>query len=201
MRYLVVAFQKQRNAGGFKMPRIFTPDTVSMRAKERGLRPGDRLWAAGEKIEGDAFRLGNSDKNPATYLRWRDLGVAKTGKIETDHDQRSQTVSPGQGLSLFIERVVHADFNYIETRQQQTGKGALRQLAQEKGYSEVRQIHWFKLAEGKSMPAGLEVVFNNEPPGHCMLTVTHTMTVKDFLGMVETHLDFQYVGTDLFGTA
>ena len=100
---------------------------------------------------------------------------------------------------MFIERVVASDFNYISTQNGQCGKAALAKLAEEKGYKNPRQIHWFKMAEGKVMPAGLEVIFDNEPPGHCTLTVTRSMTVHEFLGLVNDHLGFSYFGTDIFG--
>ncbi len=181
------------------MPSFYTPDNIGARIKERGLKPGDRLWAAGDKIDSDAYRLGNSDKNPAVYLRWRDIGIERKGKIESEEDMNTHTVSPGQGLSLFIERIVHSDFNYITTRQGKAGKAVLRELAQESGYDSAAQMHWFTLEQGKVIPAGLVVKFDNEPPGHCTLTVTHTMTVKNFLTFINTHLNFKYVGTDIFG--
>jgi hypothetical protein len=126
------------------------------------------------------------------------VNAARQGKIETS-DAGSVVVKPGQGLSLFIEKMVHADFNHIASTTTQSGKAALSKLASERGYSDARQIHWFKLDEGKVMPVGLEVIFDNQPPGHCTLTVSRDMTVHEFLDLVHRHLGFTYIGTDIFG--
>ncbi|MGS0998915.1 hypothetical protein [Rhodanobacter sp. UC4451_H18] len=177
---------------------LYSHESIGARAVERKLKPGDRIWVAGDKISGDAYRTGNSPTNAAIYLRWSDVEVAKSGKIE-DADTNKVVVSPGQGLSMFIERVVMADFHLLTSQTGQSGKATLAKLAQEKGYKDTRQIHWFKMNEGKVMPSGLEVVFDNDPPGHCTLTVTRNMTVREFLGLVEAHLGFSYFGTDIFG--
>lgn len=177
---------------------IYSHETIGTRAVERKLKPGDRLWIAGDKVTGDAYRTGNSPTNAAIYLRWSDVDVAKSGKIE-DGDTGTAIVSPGQGLSMFIERVVTSDFHLLSSQDGQSGKAALTKLAEEKGYKDARQIHWFKMDEGKVMPVGLEVVFDNDPPGHCTLTVTRAMTVHEFLGLVNAHLGFSYFGTDIFG--
>lgn len=180
------------------MGKIFTPETIGAQAAERKLKPGDRLWVAGDKVDNGAYRQGNSPSNPAVYLRWRDVDVPKQGKIE-DADLTKAVIRPGQGLSLFIEKIVHADFNHIGSQDSQCGKAALAALAKEKGYTEASQIHWFRMDSGKVMPAGLEVIFDNDPPGHCTLTVTREMTAHEFLGLVSEHLGFSYIGTDIFG--
>jgi hypothetical protein len=178
--------------------RIYTPETIGAQAQARKLKPGDRLWVAGDRVENGAYRAGNSPSNAAVYLRWRDVDIAKTGKIEPE-ELGSAVVRPGQGLSLFIEKVVHADFNHIGSQDSQCGKAALAALAKEKGYSEASQIHWFQMDSGRVVPAGLEVVFDNDPPGHCTLTVTREMTALEFLTLISDHLGFSYVGTDIFG--
>lgn len=180
------------------MGTIYTAETIGARITERGLKTGDRLWVAGDRLTGETLRTGNSPSNAAIYLRWKDLGIAKEGKIEGE-DADKQVIEPGEGLSMFIEKVVHADFNLIDSKNTQCGKSELQKLAKEKGYESGSQIHWFKMTEGKVMPVGLEVVFDNDPPGHCTLTVTRAMTVRAFLGLVEEHLGFDYVGTDIFG--
>lgn len=180
------------------MGNLYTPETVGARVAERKLKPGDRLWVAGDKIDDGPYRQGNSPTNPAIYLRWRDVNIAKLGKIEGD-DLKTAVIRPGQGLSLFIEKVVHANFNHIGSQDSQCGKAALAALAKEKGYADSSQIHWFKMDDGKVMPVGLEVIFDSDPPGHCTLTVTRDMTCHEFLGLVGDHLGFSYVGTDLFG--
>lgn len=180
------------------MGELYSHETIGARAAERKLQPGDRLWVAGDKVTGDAYRAGNTPTNAAIYLRWSDVDVAKTGKIE-DVDTDKAVVSPGQGLSMFIERVVTSDFHLLASQAGQSGKATLAKLAKEKGYKDTRQIHWFKMVEGRVMPAGLEVIFDNDPPGHCTLTVTKAMTAHEFLGLVTAHLGFSYVGTDIFG--
>lgn len=180
------------------MGELYSQETIGTRAVERKLKPGDRLWVAGDKVTGDAYRTGNSPTNAAIYLRWSDVDIAKPGKIE-ENDTGKAIVTPGQGLSMFIERVVTSDFNYLASQQGQSGKAALAKLAEEKGYKDTRQIHWFKMTEGNVIPSGLEVVFDNDPPGHCTLTVTRAMTVHEFLNLVNDHLGFMYFGTDIFG--
>ena len=44
------------------------------------------------------------------------------------------------------------------------GKSYLEKLAKEEGYTEVSQIHWFKLAE-RTIPVGLEVIYDGHPRG------------------------------------
>ena len=64
------------------MGELYSHETIGARAAERKLQPGDRLWVAGDKVTGDAYRAGNTPTNAAIYLRWSDVDVAKTGKIE-----------------------------------------------------------------------------------------------------------------------
>ena len=180
------------------MGHIYSHESIGARADERKLKPGDRLWVAGDKVTGDAYRAGNSPTNAAIYLRWSDINIVKEGKIE-DVDTNKAVVRPGQGLSMFIERVVNSDFHHLASQQGQSGKTAITKMAEEKGYANARQIHWFKMIEGKVMPTGLEAVFDNDPPGHCTLTVTRDMTVHEFLGLVMDNLGFTYFGTDIFG--
>ena len=181
------------------MGKLLNEAEVTERATARGFTPGCRLWAAGAKIDSDCFRRGNGPKNPAIYLRWSDIGVrGKPGKIEGDDLQRA-TVDPGDGLSLFIEQTVQGNFNQLGSSSEGGfGKSYLEKLAKEEGYTEVSQIHWFKLAE-RTIPVGLEVIYDGHPPGHCTLTVTRSMTVGEFVSLVGDHLGFDYIGTDIYG--
>lgn len=179
---------------------IYTHGSIGKRAADRGLKQGDRIWVAGDEIGDNAFRAGNSPSNSAIYLRWKDIGIDdRKGPIKTEEEMMTAVVNPGQGLSMFIEKVVHSNFNLLDTSNEGTGKGALKRLAMEAGYDKADQIHWFKLKEGKVMPAGLEMVFDNSPPGHCTLTVTRSMFVKEFMDLISKSLGFEYVGTDIFG--
>lgn len=69
----------------------------------------------------------------------------------------------------------------------------------EEGYKKVEQIHWFKMTEGRVIPVGLEVLYDGHPPGHCTLTVSRAMSVHEFLSLIEEHLGFDYIGSDVFG--
>lgn len=179
---------------------IYTFENIGAQAKKRNLKPGDRIWVAGDVVENNAFRAGNSPFNAAIYLRWKDIGVdEKKGPIKTEEEMKIGMVNPGQGLSMFIEKVVHSNFNLLDTSDDKLGKGALKRLAMEAGYNHADQIHWFKLNEGKVIPSGLEVIFDNHPPGHCTLTVTRSMSVFHFMNLIAEHLGFKYVGTDVFG--
>lgn len=180
------------------MGNIYSEKTIGARIAERKLSPGDRLWIVGDKVTDGPLRQGNSPSNPGVYLRWKDLDIPKDGKIENE-DLKKVVISPGQGLSLFIEKVVHSDFNLLSSQQGQCGKAALAKLAADKGYANSAQIHWFKIDDGRVVPVGLEIIFDNQPAGHCILTVTRAMTVHEFLNLVNDHLGFNYIGTDIFG--
>lgn len=146
------------------------------------------------------FRRGNGPKNAAIYLRWSDIGVdTKSGKIEGD-DLGRAVVDPGLGLSLFIEQTVQGNFNHLgNSPDGGYAKAHLEKLAKEGGYTNVKQIHWFKLAE-TTIPVGLEIIYDGHPPGHCTLTVTRSMTVGEFVSLVSDRFGFSYVGTDVYGT-
>ncbi len=182
------------------MGKILNDAEVNERAASRGLKPGTRLWAAGAQVDGNCFRRGNGPKNPAIYLRWSDIGSTQgTGKIEGE-DMGRAVVSPGKGLSLFIEQTVQGNFNHLNSNTEGFGKSYLQKLAKDEGYTRVSEIHWFKMTEGRVIPVGLEVIYDGHPPGHCTLTVTRTMTVQEFIFLVTDHLGFDYKGTDVIGT-
>jgi hypothetical protein len=54
---------------------IFTEDNISEEAERRGLKTGDRLWVAGDSVDGAAVHTGNGPDNSAVYLRFSDIGI------------------------------------------------------------------------------------------------------------------------------
>lgn len=94
---------------------------------------------------------------------------------------------------------MHDDFHLHSSNNGGFNKSYLEKLAKEEGYQKVEQIHWFKMTEGKVVPVGLEILYDGHPPGHCTLTVSRTMSVHEFLSLIEEHLGFDYIGSDVFG--
>ena len=43
---------------------------------------------------------------------------------------------------------------------------------------------WWRIEKGQVLPAGLQLVHDGAPPGHCTLTVERSMTVQAFLALV-----------------
>ena len=166
--------------------------------------PGEILIKSGDFVgRNSPIRSGNSSTNAAIVIRGKDIGSNTIlGRIEGEEQHRA-TVQPGQGLSLFIKRFVLDGYKLIEEQppgSQKTTKKLLEARARELGYEKLEDIRWFQMAENKKMPAGLELVFDNKPLGHCTLTVSRGMSVHEYLHLIEEHLDFTYIGTGVVAT-
>jgi len=142
----------------------------------------------------DAFRSGGKNAPAVDFLRWKDIGIDdREGRIpETDWGRF--TVAPGQGLSMFIKKVLPHSMTWVGSVP--APKGQRKQYEQE--YSPLRELYWWQLERGQVLPAGLVLVYDGQPPGHCILTVARKMTVRGFLSLV-SQIRFQSAGADLFG--
>ena len=63
-----------------------------------------------------------------------------------------------------------------------------------------RKVHWWRIEQNRPIPAGLELAYDGQPPRHCALTVTRSMTVKAFLALV-SEIAFTRRPVGLYGPA
>ena len=134
-------------------------------------KPGTVLWAVGVDLANQVFRKGAATKPGVDFLRFIDLDIRdKQGRIEGD-SASGLTVSPGQGISLFLEKLIPDGMIVLDE--------TLRKVV-EKGRQS--KVHWWAIDQGHPIPSGLVLKYDGVPPGHCTLTVERAMTVKAFLG-------------------
>lgn len=147
--------------------------------------PGTVLWALDVELERDVFRSGAASKPNVEYLRFLDLGIAdQEGRIPDDQRDRF-VVSPGQGISLFLERMVPEGLVVMDA-------AAWKTVDKKK----QKKIHWWGIDRQHPVPSGLQLLYDGHPPGHCTLTVTREMTVGAFLALV-AEVPFSPRGIDL----
>jgi hypothetical protein len=65
-------------------------------------------------------------------------------------------------------------------------------------YDNVKQANWWKLDKGVHLPAGLLIVYDGDPPGHCTLSPNREMTIEGFLSLV-AQVSFTSCGNDILG--
>ena len=65
-------------------------------------------------------------------------------------------------------------------------------------FDPIREQFWWKVDQGQTIPAGLILEYDGDPPGHCTLTVEREMTVRAFLELVSL-IKFSKAGSDIFG--
>ncbi len=149
--------------------------------------PGTVLWGLDVDLARDVFRSGATSKPSVEYLRFTDLNIStREGRIP-DEETDQFTVNPGQGISLFLERMIPQGMVLMD---------AATWKAQDKRAQ--RKIHWWGIDQRHPIPARLTLVYDGVPPGHCTLTVTESLTVKSFLALV-AQVPFTFQGTDLVG--
>ena len=61
-----------------------------------------------------------------------------------------------------------------------------------------KKINWWGIEQNRPIPTGLSLLYDGQPPGHCTLTVTRSMTVSAFLKLVAL-VPFSPQGIDLVG--
>jgi hypothetical protein len=67
-----------------------------------------------------------------------------------------------------------------------------------KQFDPLHERSWWKIEHGHPIPAGLQLVYDGVPPGHCTLTVERMLSVKQFLDLVAL-IKFSAAGVDYFG--
>ena len=149
--------------------------------------PGTVLWGFDVSLSIDTFRGGAATKPNVEFLRYVDLEIEDTvGRIPDDMLEQF-VVKPGQGISLFLERMIP--------------KGqVLMDAAQWKALDKKKRgsTQWWGIDQGHPIPSGLSLLYDGQPPGHCTLTVTRTMTVSAFLLLVGS-VPFSPRQLDLYG--
>jgi hypothetical protein len=149
--------------------------------------PGTVLWAVDVDLENDIFRKGAATKPGVDFLRYVDLDIRDmAGRIEGDMAEKF-VVAPGQGISLFLEKMVPEGMVLLDD--------TLRKTVEK---SRQNKIHWWAIDQGHPIPSGLVLTYDGLPPGHCTLTVTREMTVKGFLALVAM-VPFVPLGYELYG--
>lgn len=77
-----------------------------MTSKREFPMPGTVLWAVDVDLANDVFRKGAATKPNVDFLRYADLDIREMeGRIEGEMKEKF-IVSPGQGISLFLEKMV-----------------------------------------------------------------------------------------------
>ena len=150
-------------------------------------RQGTVLWAIDSELSVEVFRSGAASKPNTDYLRYIDLGIDdKIGRIDPE-DYDLYTVNAGQGISLFLHRMIPEGLVVMDaTRWKEVEK------------KKKKKLHWWSIEQGYPIPAGLQLMYDGVPPGHCTLTVTREMTVSEFLSLVGK-ITFFHFSTDLIG--
>lgn len=67
-------------------------------------------------------------------------------------------------------------------------------------FDPLMERSWWRIEAGRPIPDELQLVFDGVPPGHCTLTVTRRLSVRQFLDRVAL-IRFEFAGTDYFGVA
>lgn len=172
-----------------------TEDQVAAYAASRNLAPGTLLWATDVPLSEDAFRLGAKNSSATNFLRYTDLQMSShSGRID-EGDLEKWYVEPGQGISLFIKQMLPEGMIHIGT---QGEPGTPLKPDLKKQFDPFLERFWWKIEKGQPIPAGLQLVYDGQPPGHCTLTVERRITVKAFLSLVSL-VRFQSLGTDYYG--
>ncbi len=151
--------------------------------------PGAVLWGVDVQLDKDIFRRGVATKPNVDFLRYSDLSMpGMSGRIEGD--QTAQLViKPGKGISLFLMRHPGDGFRVLT---EEARKSVDKKLQ--------TKIHWWVIDRDHPIPSGLELKYDGEPPGHCILTVVRPMTVAAFLALV-VMVPFSPLGFDIVGPA
>lgn len=149
--------------------------------------PGTILWAVEVNLDKDVFRSGAASKPGTDFMRFSDLKIPnRPGRIEGEQ-QNEFIVSPGQGVSLFLERILPAGMVLVDE--------TMRDLIDK---SKQKKLHWWAIDQGHPIPSGLVLTYDGDPPGHCTLTVIRPMPVKAFLNLVAL-VPFSPRGYDVIG--
>lgn len=173
----------------------FTGGEISSYAKNKNIAPGVLLWATNVPLAEEAFRSGAKNSACANFLRWKDIDLEESkgpGRIP-EEEWELAVIEPGQGLSLFIKRMIPMASIYLGDSLE---KAKVKELKNE--FDPVNERFWWKIEAGQLIPAGLQLIYDGVPPGHCTLTVEREMTVGAFLKLASL-ITFVSVGVSYYG--
>lgn len=176
---------------------MWMDDQVNEYAASKGYASGTILWATDKPLDEDAFRSGRGPNSNAAvdFLRWEDIGLEDTkgfGRIPAS-DYESHFVRPRRGISLFIKKMLPEGMTFAGSSPE-AKKSDLK-----KQFDPLKERNWWKIESNHPIPAGLQLVYDGVPPGHCTLTCTRDLSVKQFLDLV-SQVKFTFAGTDYYGT-
>ena len=174
----------------------FTDDQVNAYAASRHLVPGTLLWASDVPLTEDAFRSGGKNAAGVDFLRFTDIlpNPTRDGRVPPE-EAADHMVHPGFGISLFIKQMLSEGLIHLGT---QGNLGAVIKSDLKKQYDPFKEKFWWKIEKGQALPAGLQLVYDGVPPGHCTLTVESKKSVQAFLALVAL-IHFDSLGTDFYG--
>jgi hypothetical protein len=174
----------------------YSNNDVTAYAANKGLTPGTLLWATDVPLTEDAFRSGAKNAAAIDFLRWQDIAMEDAkGRGRIPPEQWGEfSVDVGQGISLFIKRMIPESSTYLGDSLE---KAQLKTLKSD--FDPIAERFWWKIEPGQPLPAGLQLVYDGVPPGHCTLTVTRPVTVAGFMSLVSM-LHFSRAGTSYYGT-
>lgn len=184
------------NAKIFVKNQMYNNEQIDAYVKAKGYIPGTVLWAVDKPLTEDAFRAGNKSGASVDFLRWQDIGMTASkglGRIP-ESDYENHMIQPGHGISMFIKRMLPEGMVYAGS------SPSVEKRLLKNQFDPLVERHWWKIEPGQQIPAGLQLIFDGEPPGHCTLSVTREMTVKGFLSLVAM-IYFTAAGSDYFGIA
>ncbi|WP_338847297.1 hypothetical protein V8J88_01090 [Massilia sp. W12] len=173
----------------------YTSDEVNAYAKSKRLTPGTLLWATDVPLSEEAFRSGGKNAPGVDFLRWQDIGLEETkgrGRIPQE-EWGNFVVGPGDGISLFIKRMIPQSTVYLGDGIEKT---KIKDLKND--FNPIDERFWWQIESGQPLPTGLQLIYDGVPPGHCTLTVTREMPVNAFMQLVLT-LKFISAGTSYYG--
>lgn len=168
-------------------------EEIARMATELRLVPDTILCSETVQLSLAVYKSGRTGDAGTDYLRWTDLNIDKEGRVEGD-DIKARSIKKGQGISFFIKKALPGSMIHIESgKLSKSKKKQLKAL-----YENVKQANWWKLDKGMHLPAGLLVVYDGDPPGHCTLSPDREMSVEGFLALV-AQITFIASGNDILG--
>ncbi|GLQ91530.1 hypothetical protein [Dyella acidisoli] len=147
---------------------------------------GTVLWGVDVDLSREVFRSGAASKPNVDYLRFIDIENHQSDGRIAPEDGDKFMVEPGQGISLFLERMIPEGMVLMDAA---TWKNAGK---------DKKKISWWGIEQDKPIPVGLTLIYDGVPPGHCTLTTDKTRTVRAFLELVAM-ITFVSKGTDFVG--
>ena len=150
----------------------------------------------GQAAGGGCVSLRRKNAPGIDYLRYSDLSSSPEHEGRVPPEQAAGfVVEPGFGISLFIKQMLAEGLIHLGT---QGAPSTPPKSDLKKQYDPFKEKYWWKIEKGQTLPAGLQLVFDGVPPGHCTLTVERPMPMPAFLALVAL-VHFESLGTDYYG--